>query len=128
MARTISYVVGAVLLVLGVWGFIDAPILGLFATNTVHSLVYIIVGALLLYFGYAWGGMSMMVLKVVGILLALLAIVGFAMGGDTLFGVLANSLNDQILHLVAGAVLLWAGFMSGKKEDMPSAPTINNPM
>jgi hypothetical protein len=128
MARTISYAIGAALLVLGVWGFIEAPVLGLFATNTAHSLVYIIVGAVLLYFGYAWGGMSMMVLKVIGILLVLLAAAGFVMGGDTVFGLLANSLNDQVLHLVAGVVLIWAGFMSGKRMEAPSAPTMNNPM
>ncbi len=61
-------------------------------------------------------------LKIFGVVYAILAIVGFVMGGDMLFGLIDNSLADQVLHLALGVVFLWAGFMGGgKSADMSAA-------
>lgn len=127
MARTISYVLGAVLVVIGLWGFVENPVLGLFAANMLHSLVHILTGAILLWVAYQWNNTSMLVLKIFGVVYAALAVIGFVMGGTMLFGLIDNSHHDQVLHLVLGAILLWAGFMGGEKSEMSSAP-MSNPM
>ena len=49
--------------------------------------------------------------RVAGAVLALLGLVGLLAGGGYLFGIFNIDLFEDILHLVTGAVLLYAGFM-----------------
>ncbi len=121
MARTISYVFGAVLTLVGVIGFFMNPVLGIFAANTLHSLVHIATGLVLLGIALWASEQTSVALKIFGVVYGILAIVGFVMGGDMLLGIIDNSLADQMLHLVLGVVFLWAGFMNGKSPTMPDS-------
>ena len=39
-AKNTTYTLGVILLVLGVWGFFQDPVLGVFAVNTTTNLFY----------------------------------------------------------------------------------------
>src|SRR3989344_3995484 len=104
MARTIAYVFGVILAVIGIWGFIQDPVFGIFAANTLHSLVHLATGIILLGIA-AWSpASSTMVLKIFGVVYALIAIAGFVIGGDTLFGLIDNSVADNTLHTLLALV------------------------
>ena len=49
--------------------------------------------------------------KVIGVILLLVGVLGFFMGGSV-FGFQVNGLHN-IVHLVTGAIFAWAGFAAG---------------
>ena len=120
MARTISYVFGAILAIVGVWGLVTTPVLGIFDTTTAHSLVHIVTGLVLLAVVAWWPMYNSMVLKIFGVIYAIVAIWGFVIPGEIL-GIIDNTLVDNILHVVLAVVFLWAGFMGGNKMSMSSS-------
>jgi Domain of unknown function (DUF4383) len=113
-ARTAAFVLGIVFLIVGVLGYVPNPIVGptgFFVTNSLHNLVHIISGIVLLIGVYTALTPSL-ALKIIGIVYALVAVLGFVMmkGGDgMMFGVQMNML-DHWLHVVLAIVLLAAGF------------------
>jgi hypothetical protein len=106
--RTAALIFGAVFLLVGIIGFFNQPVLGLFEVNSLHNWVHVLSGAVLLFGGLYHSGMhSQAFNKTFGIVYLLVGIVGF-------FGVL-EFLNvntaDNWLHIVLGAVIAATGYM-----------------
>jgi hypothetical protein len=111
-AKTVALVIGIVLVVVGALGFIPNPLIsasGLFAVNTAHNLVHLITGVVLLIGVYTTLG-SAMALKIIGVVYAIVAILGF-FSGDMLLGFILTNTADTWLHVVLAIVILLAGFM-----------------
>jgi len=125
MAKTVSYVFGAVLTIVGIVGFFMNPVLGIFAANTLHSVVHLATGLILLAIAMWMPASNSMALKIFGVVYAILAVVGFIMSSQALlFGLIDNSLADQVLHLALGLVFLWAGFMAKDRMASPVGATM----
>jgi hypothetical protein len=113
-ARTAAFVLGIVFLIVGVLGYIPNPIVGptgFFVTNNLHNLVHIISGIFLLIGVYTALTPSL-ALKILGVVYAIVAVLGFIMmkGGDgVMFGIAMNRM-DHWLHVVLAIVILAAGF------------------
>ena len=121
MARTLCYVFGAIFVVVGILGFVMNPVLGVFHANTMHSLIHLVSGVVLLAVALWASSSSSLVLKIFGIVYAIVAILGFIMPGDIL-GLLDNTLADNLLHTVLALVFLWGGFMAkGSSSTMSSS-------
>jgi len=109
--RTAALIIGIVFLVVGVLGFIPNPLIsptGLFVVNGAHNLVHIISGLVVLAGVYSFG--SGLGLKIIGIVYAIIAVLGLLMGGDMLLGMIAMNTADHWLHVVLAVVILAAGF------------------
>ena len=108
--RTAGLILGIVFIVVGILGFIPNPLVsptGLFVVNTLHNIVHLASGAVILAGVYSFGaGLG---LKIIGVVYAIVAILGLIMGGDMLFGVAMN-MADHWLHVVLAVVILLAGF------------------
>ncbi len=121
MAQGFLALVGVVLVVAGLLGFIDNPISGdgvnndgsgvLLAANTVHNLVHTLTGALALYFAFATSGEA----QVNGVLIfgaAYVLIFVLVLVSPTFFGLFnpvpANT-ADHVLHaaLAVAAFAVW---------------------
>jgi Domain of unknown function (DUF4383) len=116
-AKNAAMVFGLVFIIVGALGFIPNPIVGpdgIFASNSVHNWVHIVSGILLLLGAYASAGAfgPSLALKFIGIVYAIAAVFGFIAPppGDMMFGTIAMNTADNWLHLVLGAVILFAGF------------------
>jgi hypothetical protein len=109
LQTTFSIILGAILLLVGVVGFFDELIFGLFSVNALHNLVHILSGAVPLWAGL-WGGtkISRLWLKIFGIIYLLTAILGF-LGLGTF---LAVNTADNWLHVVLGVVIAGVGFFA----------------
>lgn len=118
MAKTACWVFGAILTVVGLWGFVQNPVLDLFASNTVHSLVHLISGLVLLAAAMWWAESAGLVLIVLGVIYALVAVLGFTVSGDIL-GLIDNTAEDNWLHAALAVVFLVVGFM-GRSEGTPA--------
>lgn len=108
--RTAGLILGIVFIVVGILGFIPNPLVsptGLFVVNTLHNIVHLASGAVILAGVYSFGaGLG---LKIIGVVYAIVAILGLIMGGDMLFGIAMN-MADHWLHVVLAVVILLAGF------------------
>jgi hypothetical protein len=117
--RTAGLVIGIVFILVGILGFIQNPILGLFAVNTAHNLVHLISGAFILAGVYSFG--SGTALKVVGVIYAIVAILGFVMPGTDgmMLGFIMMNPADHWLHVALAVVLLLAGFALPDESGAP---------
>lgn len=123
MTRTWAMIFGWVLVVVGVLGFVPNPIVGngaIFHTDLMHNVIHIILGAALLWAAYAAREKAAMVLKVEGVIFLVLAVLGWftVSGTGSLMGLAEVNGADHLLHLVLGAVFLWAGWKGGEARDM----------
>ncbi|MEK7612565.1 MAG: DUF4383 domain-containing protein [Patescibacteria group bacterium] len=128
MARIIAYVFGTLVAVLGIWGFVQSPVLGIFPANTLHSLMHLAIGIVLLGAAAWWPHSSSFCLKIFGTVYAILAILGFVANGDLLLGLIDNSVANSILHTLLGIVFLWAGFMNADRSMRMEEEPIQTPM
>lgn len=119
-AKTAAMVLGIVFLIVGALGFVPNPIVGangIFLTNHLHDLVHIGSGIVLLLGAYSALG-SGMALRIVGIVYALVAVLGFVMPG-MVFGIAMN-MADHWLHVILAIVILYAGFVLPDKVRAPA--------
>ena len=112
-ARLAAIVIGIVFVLVGILGFIPNPIVGptgYFVTNTLHDLIHLISGIVLLAGAFSALGSSM-ALKIIGVVYALIAILGFfAITNGMLLGLIPVNTADQWLHVVLAVVILVAAF------------------
>ena len=114
--KTVALVVGIVFVLVGILGFIPAllsggALLGIFAVNTLHSIVHLLIGI----FGIAaaYTGWSRMYNRVFGVIYLVLGVLGFIPAlyiSGSLLGIVAINTADNFLHLVVGLVLALVGF------------------
>jgi len=117
---------GAVYALVGVLGFL--PFLGgsytldphnllaLFAVNVVHNIVHLAValGGLAAYSGGE--ATSIMFARTVGVVYALLAVLGIVAGSGNFLGLVPIGGLDVVLHAVTAAVLLYVGFAAPRRD------------
>lgn len=117
-ARLAAIVLGIVFVLIGLLGFFNNPVLGLFAVNPAHNLVHIVSGVVLLAGAYSSLGSSL-ALKIIGIVYVIVAILGFvAVGPDgMLLGFIAMNDADKWLHVVLAVVILAAGFLLPEDDE-----------
>jgi hypothetical protein len=110
-AKLAAIVLGIVFVLIGLLGFFNNPVLGLFHVNTAHNLVHIVSGLVLLAGAYSSLG-SGMALKIIGVVYAIIAIIGFFLvsADGMLLGFIAMNEADKWLHVVLAIVILAAGF------------------
>lgn len=101
-------VLGAVLLLIGIIGFINDPVFGLFNVNALHNLIHLLSGAIGIWAG-VWGGVlaARWFNKVFGIVYAVVAVLGFA---GLLTGLLDLNAADNWLHVLFAVVPIGVGF------------------
>jgi hypothetical protein len=110
MLKNVLYVLGVVFILIGILGFFNNPILGIFAVDSVHNVIHLLSGVLALAFA-GKPSQAKMFAMVFGIVYGLVAILGFmtASGGKVL-GLFAVNGADNWLHILIALVLLYLGF------------------
>lgn len=121
MHKTFVTILAVILLILGILGFVQNPLLGLFAMDAVHNLLFIFSGVLGLIFGLMGNEQAKSFSKVFGVLFGLLAIVGILAPSTNLMGFMANNGADNLLHLIVAGLFLFLGFAPEKYSSMAPA-------
>jgi uncharacterized membrane protein HdeD (DUF308 family) len=104
-------VLGAVLLFIGILGFINDPVLGLLSVNNVQNLIHLLSGVAGIIIG-VWVGTaaSRWFNSIFGIIYGFVALFGFFGIGVSLLDL---NLADNLLHLLIALAAIGVGF-SGK--------------
>ena len=103
VAKTYAQVLGAVLLLVGILGFISPltpsnNLLGIFAINPLHNVIHILSGVVGLAAGFAAGGAyARWYAGIFGAVYALVTVVGFIQG-STVLGLIPVNTADNLLH------------------------------
>lgn len=123
MTKTYAQLVGVVLLLLGVVGFIlvnQSPLLGLLNIDVLENIIHLATGAAFAYVGFMMrdNAGAKMVVGVLGVVYLAVGLIGFV--APTLFGLLQNpyTLVDNVIHLAIGGLGIYFGFMGNNRNEM----------
>ena len=110
MAKKIVMVLGVIFILIGVLGFVNNPILGLFHVDVVHNLIHLVSGALAVFFAMKGEMQAKKFAKVFAVVYGLVAVLGFITPGDMILGFLTANMHDDVLHVVLALVFAWVGW------------------
>ncbi|MGV8142463.1 MAG: DUF4383 domain-containing protein [Candidatus Pacearchaeota archaeon] len=114
--KTFALILGVVLLLVGILGFIDNPLVGdsgLFGTNTMQDVLHLIAGAFGIYVGTKGMGPGFnMTIGWIGIVLGVLGFIGPI--ADLFASLLNINTAITVLHLAIGVVCLLVYYGSSK--------------
>jgi hypothetical protein len=123
LARAYAGLLGIGLVIVGLVGFLDNPIVGdpdagpLFVTGTVHNMIFLATGFLALYIAFALVGRPQAD-ALIGFGVLYLVIVVLTLLSPNLFGILGPSpgynvnLPDRLLHLAIGGATIAIGVLA----------------
>lgn len=103
---------GALLVVFGIAGFFQDPLLGLFEVNPVHNLVHLVSGLFVLAAASYGIGTMRTCGKMLGLLYLALAIAGFALPAGDIFRVMHLNQPDNMLHLYLAGFFMYYGLLA----------------
>ena len=116
--KTYAMVIGAVLVLVGLIGFVNAPILGIFGVNAAQNVLHLVGGALGLWLATKGSGKSFNMW--LGIIAVVVAVLGFLpVAKDLLTRIFNINMAITYLHAAIGVVSL--GVAYGVKEGVASA-------
>ncbi len=113
MAKTVSWILGVILAVAGIWGFFG-PGFGFIAGNTLAAIIHLVLGIILIVLASKPAAVTM--LKTVGIIYVILGLLGLLS-----VGFLAADGTTNWFYLIVGVIVAIIGF-AGKKGGASSAP------
>lgn len=133
MVKKSVLVLGVVLAVVGVLGFVPAAImngnlLGIFAVDTIHNIVHLLSGVLAILFAMRGESQAKLFAKVFGVVYALVAVLGFVAEG-LLMQIMAVNMADHVLHVILALAFLYVGFVAKGTGSsmMSSGPSMPQP-
>ena len=121
-ADLLAKIFGFAFILVGIVGFIPNPLIsetGFFQVNEAHNLIHIVTG--LLFLAGAYFDASVWTIRAIAVLYTIVAIIGFAIPSNPLFGAVAMNMADHWLHAALAAVLLLVGFATPAHEPMRQA-------
>ena len=114
MATQWTWIIGVVFTVIGIWGYLSAPALGVFAVDGAHNFAHLLTGIMSILAALGGEQYAKTFLKVLGVFYAVMFTLGLV-GGGKILGTVTTNGADNLLHLVTGAAALYGGFTKGKR-------------
>ncbi len=100
----------------GIIGFFNNPLLGLFEVDTLLSIIHLITGAAALVVAYTGQDFEIhQFAKVAGLVYAVLGVVGLIYPGATFFGMMVDTIANNILHIVLAVIFVAVGYIHETK-------------
>jgi hypothetical protein len=118
MAKTFAMVLGVVLLLIGILGYVLNPtgghLLGIFAVDGIHNAIHVVSG--IAGIAAATMGWAPLFCQVFGVIYLLVGILGFVATDSNamLLGLMHNNMADNLLHLAIGGASAFVGFAGSK--------------
>ncbi len=112
MVKSLTWILGIVLLLVGIAGFFMNPVL-VFQVDTIHNVVHLLSGIIALAAASSGESSSRLYLIIFGIVYGLVTILGFVNSGSIL-GLFSVNQADNYLHAAIALVCLGVGFGSKK--------------
>lgn len=117
--RSAALGLGLLFLLVGALGFVPNPVVspdGLFAVNAAHNLLHLASGLVLIAGALTARGAGA-ALQIVGWVYIAVALLGFVLGGDMLFGLVRLNAADRWLHVVLAMALVAAAYLLPERAE-----------
>lgn len=114
LVKNVTWLLGIVLVAVGLLGFVNDPVLGLFEVDLVHNLVHLLSGIVAIIAVSSGESYARLYLIIFGIVYGIVTVVGFVNGGDIL-GLFTVNQADNYLHAAIALVCLAVGFGGSKR-------------
>jgi len=108
MLKTTLYTLGVILTAVGIIGYFNNPIFGIFLVDTTQSTIHVIAGLASLYFGTQTTDQEHLYGRIIAIVYGILALLGIS-GSSTSFGLAMNG-SSSALYLLVTVAFLYVGF------------------
>ncbi len=115
MLKKAVMILGVVFILVGLLGFVNNPVLGLFSVNALHNVVHLASGLVLVFAATRSEDAAQMAAKVLGVVYALVTVLGFV-AFDLMNSLLNLNSTDNYLHILLTLVLLYLGFGTKKMQ------------
>lgn len=113
LTKSVTWILGIVLVLVGVAGFFTNGMLLVFQVDTVHNIVHLLSGVVGIAAAASGDKYSRLYLILFGLVYGLVTVVGFVNAGDIL-GLFTVNDADNYLHAAIAVVSLGVGFGSKK--------------
>ncbi len=107
--KNIMIIIGVVFILAGLLGFVNNPILGILAVDTLHNIIHLATGVLAIVFAMQGEAQGRKFFLIFGIVYALVTILGFLTGDGKILGLVTVNGADNIFHLLVTVVFLVIG-------------------
>ena len=126
-AKWTCWIVGAVFLIVALLGFFsgDDMVLGIFHVNTLHNIVHLLSGAVLLAMGFLAESAARATLWVFAAIYGIIMVLGFA-GVEPIIDLLAINPADNWLHLLL-TLLFVAGALVSQTQTHAAGRPVTGP-
>lgn len=114
-SKGIVYLLGVVLLAIGILGFFNDPVLGVFEVDPTHNLVHIVSGLLALVFAGMGEASARTFGRIFGIVYGIVLFLGLITPDNTILGIMEINAADNFLHLILSATFLYVGFATSPR-------------
>ena len=114
MAKTFAMVLGVVLLLVGILGYVLNPagghLLGIFAVDGTHNAIHVVSG--IAGIAAALMGWARLFCQAFGVIYLLVGVLGFVATDSSgmLLGLMHNNMADNLLHVAIGGSAAYVGF------------------
>ncbi len=115
-----TWILGIVLTVVGILGYLQQPVLGIFEVDGPHNLVHLLSGIIGILAALGGEMYAKTYLKVFGVIYAIVFILGLFQ--DKILGIIGANFADGLLHLVIAAIALYGGFGKAKGSTAMNMP------
>lgn len=113
MIKPVTWILGIVLLAMGIIGFFNNPVIGLFEVDTIHNIIHLVSGLVAIGAVLTGESYARLFLIVFGIVYAIVAVIGFV-GNGNILGIFTTNRADDYLHTAIALVSLSIGFKGRK--------------
>lgn len=118
----VAMIIGGVLLLVGILGFFNDPVLGLFDVSVFHNIIHLLTGGVLLAAALMNHGRNARTVNLVlGITYLVVTLLGFIAPGILETLGIAINMADNWLHLLLGVVLTGVAFVNRTDVRRPIA-------
>lgn len=112
--RIFVTILGIVLVSIGIVGYVNNPILGIFSVNAFHNIFHLLTG-FFAFLALTKGERGAVVFgKTMAVIYGLLTVLGFLLipTGGILFGLIEMNTMDHVLHILLTVIFTYIGFVN----------------
>jgi hypothetical protein len=113
--KVLTYIMSAFFILVGLLGFINDPVMGLFEVDAMHNFVHLGSGILGIALANQKDGPALYG-KIMTIAYGLVMVLGFMMPDQKILGIMETNMADNLLHLVLTAAFVYLGFVTVKNK------------